>query len=245
MLSRPAAEVPAAAKGRLGGFLSRRTQTSPARAAALRLEGPPERARMLLLKGTFRAAVCPLTHKRLAADASSSARGCNPSDRREIADWEPPIRAPPTRGRQCPQDHIVRLRHIFALARRRLYLSSEHMGETWEAGIPAALNEIGALIRDEYRRIPVLQRDLPCLRCLVDVHAPMRDAGEEPEILRTYLVTPDIWREITPRPKPSNATCGGYHYRAREYFTLRGPTKGRCAICSGQNSNLSPLSSAG
>lgn len=94
-------------------------------------------------------------------------------------------------------------------------LSGDHMGDKWEARIPAALNEIGALIRDEYRRIPALQRDLPCLRCLVDVHAATRHASEEPEILRTYLVTPDIWREITPRPRPSNATCGGYLITAR------------------------------
>ncbi|SUS07248.1 hypothetical protein DF3PB_40045 [uncultured Defluviicoccus sp.] len=38
----PKAGVPAGTRGRLGGFLSRRTRTLPVRAAAARLEGPPE-----------------------------------------------------------------------------------------------------------------------------------------------------------------------------------------------------------
>lgn len=54
MLSRRRAGVPAGTKGRLGGFLPRRTQTLPVRAAAARPEGPPERARMLREKRTFR-----------------------------------------------------------------------------------------------------------------------------------------------------------------------------------------------
>ena len=54
MLSRPKAGVPAGTRGRLGGFLSRRTRTLPVRVAADRLEGPPERAKTLRKKGTVR-----------------------------------------------------------------------------------------------------------------------------------------------------------------------------------------------
>jgi hypothetical protein len=54
LLSRPKAGVPAGARGRLGGFLSRRTRTLPVRVAADRLEGPPERAKTLRKKGTVR-----------------------------------------------------------------------------------------------------------------------------------------------------------------------------------------------
>ena len=45
MLSRKRAGVPTGARGRLGGFLPRRTQTRPDRAAAARWEVPPGRAR--------------------------------------------------------------------------------------------------------------------------------------------------------------------------------------------------------
>ena len=54
MLSRHEAGVPTGARGRLGGFLSRRTQTCPDRIAARRGEVPPERARTIRQKGTFR-----------------------------------------------------------------------------------------------------------------------------------------------------------------------------------------------
>jgi hypothetical protein len=54
LLSRSKAGVPAGTKGRLGGFLSRRARTLPVRAAAARLEGPPERAETIPKKGTYR-----------------------------------------------------------------------------------------------------------------------------------------------------------------------------------------------
>lgn len=54
MLSRPKAEVPSGTRGRLGGFLSRRTRTLPVRVAAAQTEGPPERAKALREKRTFR-----------------------------------------------------------------------------------------------------------------------------------------------------------------------------------------------
>ena len=54
MLSRPKAEVPAGTRGRLGGFLSRRTRMPPVRAAADRREVPPERARTNREKRTIR-----------------------------------------------------------------------------------------------------------------------------------------------------------------------------------------------
>ncbi len=54
MLSRRKAGVPAGTRGRLGGFLSRRTRTFPVRAAAARLEGPPERAKTIPEKRTCR-----------------------------------------------------------------------------------------------------------------------------------------------------------------------------------------------
>lgn len=50
MLSRTEAEEPTGTKGRLGGFLPRRTQTRPGRVAAFRLEVPPERAKTLRRK---------------------------------------------------------------------------------------------------------------------------------------------------------------------------------------------------
>jgi hypothetical protein len=54
LLSRRRAGVPAGTRGRLGGFLSRRTRTLPVRAAAARLEGPPERAKTIRDKRTCR-----------------------------------------------------------------------------------------------------------------------------------------------------------------------------------------------
>jgi hypothetical protein len=54
LLSRHEAGVPTGARGRLGGFLSRRTQTCSDRIAARRWEVPPERARTIRQKGTFR-----------------------------------------------------------------------------------------------------------------------------------------------------------------------------------------------
>lgn len=59
MLSRPEAGEPTGTKGRLGGFLPRRTQTRPGRAAAFRLEVPPERTRTLRRKEGSAVAVCP------------------------------------------------------------------------------------------------------------------------------------------------------------------------------------------
>lgn len=59
MLSRPEAGEPTGTKGRLGGFLPRRTQTRPGRAAAFRLEVPPERTRTLRRKERSALAVCP------------------------------------------------------------------------------------------------------------------------------------------------------------------------------------------
>ena len=54
MLSRRRAGVTAGTKGRLGGFLSRRTRTLPVRAAANRPGGPLERAITIREKRTFR-----------------------------------------------------------------------------------------------------------------------------------------------------------------------------------------------
>jgi len=54
LLPRPEAEVPSGTRGRLGGFLSRRTRTLPVRVAAAQMEGPPEEAKPLREKRTFR-----------------------------------------------------------------------------------------------------------------------------------------------------------------------------------------------
>jgi hypothetical protein len=100
------------------------------------------------------------------------------------------------------------------------------MAELWESKLPQVLDAIGSMIRDEYRRIPVLQRDLPRLRCLVDLLSALPVEGSAPEILRSYLATPDIWREASPRPKWSRATNGGYYSTGRAIIAPDAARKG-------------------
>ncbi len=76
MLSRPKAGVPAGTRGRLGGFLSRGNQTFPVRAAAARLEGPPERGENDPLKKNVPPwRRCPEERGPLAGTTACSAAG--------------------------------------------------------------------------------------------------------------------------------------------------------------------------
>jgi hypothetical protein len=81
LLSRPEAGVPTGARGRLGGFLSRRTQTRPDRATARRWEVPPERARTIRKKERSAMAELPskdAAHRGIERGSRSGNRMCSP-----------------------------------------------------------------------------------------------------------------------------------------------------------------------
>lgn len=79
MLSRPEAGEPTGARGRLGGFLPRRTQTRPGRVAARRWEVPPERAKTIRKKE--RSAIAELPAKN--ADAARKVNASNETEKGE------------------------------------------------------------------------------------------------------------------------------------------------------------------
>ena len=81
MLSRPEAGVPTGARGRLGGFLPRRTQTRPGRVAARRWEVPPERAKTIRKKERSALAELPAKNADAARKVNAGNEAENGEDR--------------------------------------------------------------------------------------------------------------------------------------------------------------------